>query len=279
MNDSILTTGNGNIVILATSGDSAANHGVQLNASGSLTSTSAGSEAGTISIDGVSQSSDRVGNGVVVSGDISSVNGSIDITGESALGKGVSLQGTTISSIGVGFDAATITIDGSSSGVDNSFANGIFVTPTTLATSVDGNISLTGSGNTEASAGVEAGILLGGTFTSTGTGSNAANINLTGTNAGGSGRGINAGSFTIDSVDGNINITGNDSENGLRLTSLANIGSASTTGDITLTADVIELSTDVTIQSSGRATVSSIDAGNVDRTWRRCGRHTEPDSE
>jgi uncharacterized repeat protein (TIGR01451 family) len=159
-------------------------------------------------------------NGITVSGaTITSATGAIDIEGRAGdpgagnnYGIGV-LGGSVISSTGTGAGASTITLIGSSGAATSGFMIGILADAGTSITSVDGAITLTGTGG--AGTGIQnSGVQLqgGAHVTSTGTGS----ITITG-NGGGSGgasdgnEGVTIAinvSSGVTSVNGAIQITG-----------------------------------------------------------------------
>ena len=132
--------------------------------------------------------------------------------------------------------------------------DGIGTGANTIETS--GNIDLTGIGGAgSGSSGID---LYGGSIKATGTG----NINITGT--GGTGTENNEGILIynggkIQSTSGNINLTGfgktgTGSEGITARSETGTIGSATTTGDISLTTDTVNLN-NLTIQGSGKLTL------------------------
>lgn len=199
--DSTVRSASGNIDI---DGTNPSGVGVVLEDSTTVQSTGTGTDAATIDIDGdATGGGDR---GIVVSDStVTSVDGNISMTGEDTARVGVLLFDGAVSSTGTTADAATITIMGTSSGIDgvaiaDDGANG------SVVSSVAGDIQITGI----ATGATDNGITIEGfsEVNSTGTGANAATITLSGTS--GSLRGISQLGL-INSVDGDISITGDAS--------------------------------------------------------------------
>ncbi len=156
-NATIQTTGAGNVSLIGAGGDDASrgsHYGVYL-FSTSLTSTSTGENAGTITIEGVGGDGTSANFGVRLSGvgtAITSVDGAISRSGQGGNGSFDDnieiylVDVETISSAGTGPSAATITIDGNG-GNGTSYNDGVYVRGTsTVITSVDGDILVTGQG-------------------------------------------------------------------------------------------------------------------------------------
>lgn len=178
-----ITSAKGLVNITGTggAGSSTGNHGVQLDTSALITAVNGG-----IGITGVGRS-----------------------TGTSSSNHGINVDTSAdVTSTGTGASAATITLHGT--GATGSGTNMGIVTNGggTTVTSVDGDISLTGIGQSSgvSSIGIYNTNL---TITSAGTGADAATIALNGTGGGGNGSyGIYHYSTTINSVDGNVSMLG-----------------------------------------------------------------------
>ncbi len=199
------------------------NHrGVNLSGGTSVSSTASGASAGTITITGTGGTGSSNNYGVNLTGtttDVTSVAGAISITGTGGIGSsnnnwGVSLLDIeTVSSTGTGASAATITIAGTGGAGTHSNVGVLLFGTTTDVTSVDGAISITGTGGNGSdygNHGVELQYIE--TVSSTGTGASAATITIAGT--GGTGMNIAFGvllfgaTTDVTSVDGAISITG-----------------------------------------------------------------------
>ncbi len=201
-------------------GSSDSNFGVYVTGIETISSAGTGSDAAKITITGTGGAGTDYNYGVLLSGsttDVTSVEGDITITGAGGAGTGtfnlgVIFLGSQVSSTGTGSHAAEITITGTGGGNGLTAANqGIALYGVTV-TSVDGDITLTGTG--AAGTNENYGVLLKDidTVASTGTGSGAAKINITGTGGDGTTRndGVVFGGPTTDvtSVDGDITIAG-----------------------------------------------------------------------
>ncbi len=150
---------------------------------------------------------------------ITTGSGSISLTGfggddaASASHHGVLIQNTaTVQSTGSG----TITLIGTS-GVGNNLSRGVFILGAgTLVTSITGNIQITGDNSTTltGTGGGNIGISIdtGAVVSSTGTGVNAAQINLIGVGGSGSfsnfGIHINGANALVTAIDGDITVNG-----------------------------------------------------------------------
>ena len=154
-----ITSVDGDIEITGIGGNGTGdgNEGVVLNSIEKIESTGSGTFAATITIAGTSGTGYSYNTGVYLYGittDISSVDGDIKITGISngsnSRNDGVTLRNIDeIVSTGTGVNAASITIDGTTSGYDNS--NGLYFFVMDNITSVAGAIQLTGTSNADAS--------------------------------------------------------------------------------------------------------------------------------
>lgn len=230
-------------------GDGSGNRNIGFQSSGTtISSTGTGEDAATIAIRGTGGVGTTISSGVFLSNsstNVTSVDGAISIVGQGGNGLhgsnyGVHLSAVgTISSIGAGADAATITIIGT--GGDGTASNyGVYATgSSTDITSEDGAISITGqAGN--GSGGRNVGVRVNSieAITSTGTDADAATITIDGT--GGAGKNRNFGvhldgaSTDVTSANGDISITGRGGGNGSTDTNygvyLENIETISSTG-------------------------------------------------
>ncbi|MEQ9068858.1 MAG: hypothetical protein RLO18_19135, partial [Gimesia chilikensis] len=185
---------------------------------GSISSTGSGANAGTISLTGTGGNGSSFNRGVFIyQADVTSVDGDISFTGtgggsytsDEQQNHGVNLHESTVTSTGTGANAARITVNGTGgAGLDSNVAAYLFFTD---ITSVDGAISLTGTGAGTVGSHNYGLILQGGSVESTGTGTEAASITVDGT--GGTGVGYNFGTFLVGgtlmtSIDGNISLSG-----------------------------------------------------------------------
>jgi hypothetical protein len=154
---------------------------------------------------------------------ITSIDGNISITGQGGNGSGSDNYGIysyngAITSTGTGVNAANITLNGTGGGTGAN-NHGILIDGNSIAgineiESAYGDISLTGIGSSELTGGFQNGISINGygNIVSSGIGDNAATITLHGTGGAGTGggRGVQFTSpgATIETMDGNILITG-----------------------------------------------------------------------
>ncbi|MEZ6057383.1 MAG: DUF4347 domain-containing protein [Planctomycetaceae bacterium] len=207
-------TGNGNTGVLIQSGSSVQSQG-------------AGLTAGTVTIEGIGGPGVDGNQGVVIDGSsVSSVDGNIEIDGDSQgtgeQNRGINvLNGATIASTGTGDDAATIVLVGNGSGSNNN--QGIRVADVgTAITSVDGDITLTGT--TDGSGDDNEGVLIasGGKVASAGTTTNAALVQIFGhgngvgtLGHGNEGVQISGAGSLVTSVVGDISITGESTASGV----------------------------------------------------------------
>jgi len=172
-----VTTSQGDIQITGTSGGD--DDGVEIENGACVSSTGIGPNAGTITITGAGGSG-TTDYGVALADAstlVTSVDGSINITGSSPGGDGVNIGGTAIvSSTGLGPNAAQIEINGTGGGVSSS--EGLMITGVgTAVASIDGDIQIIGDSGGDDD-GVE--IHNGALVSSTGTGLDAATITVTG---------------------------------------------------------------------------------------------------
>ncbi|WLT38794.1 hypothetical protein NON20_03215 [Synechocystis sp. B12] len=201
------------------------NEGVTLSNGGQIISTGTGDNAATITINGQgSTTASGAGNhGARVTGansTITSVNGAITIKGTGGSGTflntGVSVgTGGVISSTGTGANAATITIEGKGSTTATTINNmGVRIgetDPNGKITSVDGAISITGTGGSGTGSNFGVSVLNNvfvsstgkGTITIIGTGGNGSDGNhgvfvATGGVISSTGSGADAGTITIN---------------------------------------------------------------------------------
>jgi len=251
-----ITSVDGNISLTGQGGAATtegSNIGIRIIVGSIIQSTGTGANAATITLNGTGGSGTTSNNGITyATSTITSVDGNISLTGQAGAGSssnnvGILITSSSITSTGVGVDAATITLDGTGSGTDG--GRGISANTVTLS-SVDGDISLTGSSNASLS-GADGMAFNTLNVTSTGTGS----ITADGTGGAGGGSGIelftNAG-FTTNS--GNISLTGAgvSPDEGLDMTDVSAFVN-STSGDITITANTIDLAGSTA--SSGALTI------------------------
>ena len=233
-----ITTVNGDIDLTGTGGNgsSLSNSGIDLLTGAVITSTGVGAGAGTITLDGTGGAGTRNNYGINVSGagaQISSGYGDILITG-AAGGNGTHVEnfgifvsGTAdILSTGTGADAATVTLHGTGgSGAGND--HGIYLANAgTTISSIEGAVDLTGiGGNSTVCCNYGIYLANAAVISSTGTGTNAATLDLDGT--GGVSPSVNYGLYLIDagtnvtSVDGDIHLIGQGGGNG---TNIQNMG-------------------------------------------------------
>ena len=298
LDNSSIKSGSGNINLTGTGGgpNTADLHGILLKNGSVVESTGTGS----ITLNGTSGAGTNNNYGIYITGTdtrISSENGTVSLTGKST-GLGTSNIGISLDDGGVvestGTGAITLTGTGSAGTSDN---RGIVVTGAgSRVSSVDGNISLTGtSGSGSLGPGSDGiSIINGGVLESTGTG----NITLNGT--GSSGGGFSVGveilkNSRVSSVDGNINLigtggSGSDNSNvgldingvveatgtgNITLNGTGGMGTnnnpgiyiheagtrvSAVAGNITLTADEIDLVGSAQIQGSGILQLQPLDS-------------------
>ncbi|MBE9176914.1 hypothetical protein IQ225_19150, partial [Synechocystis salina LEGE 06155] len=262
-----ITSLDGAISITGTGGSGTnGNSGIALFTSAKISSTG----TGTITLLGQG-STTAVGiqtYGVWVNGAITSSEGAISVMGTggsgSTAGSGTELStslfgvlvqnGGSVSSIGIGANAATITVNGqgstSTTAKDGSANAGVGVIgASSKIISIDGAISITGTGGSGTRQNIGSAVFSGGSVSSIGKGENAATITIIGqgsTNASGSdnsGVKINGNGSTITSVEGAISIkgtggSGTDLNEGVTLTNSGQIISTGT-GDNAATITII----------------------------------------
>ncbi len=205
-------------------GTSATFDGLAFDFGSSVQSSGTGAGAATITL---------TGNGgefalVVADATVSSVDGNIMLDGTAGTDEGTLLFGGVVESTGTTTDAATITIDGTSTGGD-----GVAIVDSggtgSQVNSVAGAISITG----DATGGAGDGVFLDDSsrINSTGTGPTAAGITIDGTS--GTSQGVELVGV-INTVDGAISITG-DATNGTEGVFVDNAIAATGTGAVSIT--------------------------------------------
>ena len=222
-----VTSETGNISVTGTAGSYDAdtfqyNHGLYVK-NATISSTGTASNAATISLNGTGADSTVNFNdnyGVYINGATASVNsvyGNISITGDvpSSEGHAIAVRaGADITSTGIGANAATITLNGSASGV-RSDSSGIHVKDSYI-NSVDGDILLDSTSNLGADVRYSSNIYVrNSSLISTGTGVNAATITLNSATTGGNkyNYGVYFRDATVTSTDGDISLTGLQTSN------------------------------------------------------------------
>ena len=192
---------------------------------------------------------------------VRSTDGNISLTGTGGTGMGglnAGLyldNGATVQSTGIGAGAGTITLSGTAPGGNGGATDGVLVRANSTVTSVDGDISVTGS------AAMDVGVVVasGGTISSTGTGADAATITIVGNSD--SAQNTHAGvvviqaGSNISSVDGDIDITGAGTvAGGVFVQDQASINSTGTgAGAATITIDGDGVNQDgVNVASNGQ---------------------------
>jgi hypothetical protein len=236
----------GNIVITGRStGTGSGNEGVEISTAVVISSTGTGANAATITLNGTGGTGDDNNDGVEIDGMntlIRSVAGNITINGTagsnmtagSNQNRGVQISGAAnVSSTGTddaanGRTAGTITINGTG-GAGEDLNDGVFITGgMTQVISVDGDITIDGTGQQTNNAGSEdnnRGVVInaGAAVSSTGIDTNdaamrtAANITISGTGANGDlnndGVEIDGAMTVVTTIDGNIRIAGTGGSN------------------------------------------------------------------
>ncbi len=212
----LVTAVDGDINIM---GSATGGSGVMFNGASWVTSTGTGTHAGTITITGHGQGiQSTVAQGVIfgpgttanpIGGGITSIDGDILVTGTSAAavsgGAGVMFIDSNVASTGVGPHAAKIALNGTSTSPNDAQGQGVYINgPQTFnsISSVDGDISITGSSTD--SQGV---VIWSSQVNSSGSGADAATITIEGTGTLDGVR-IQTGTDLINSIDGDISITG-----------------------------------------------------------------------
>lgn|GEM_PF-2734037 len=253
----IETAGEGNISLTGFGGTDAptSNHyGVYLHNGTSVISANTGAAAGTIRINGTGGTGIDENTGVLIDGtstSVTSIDGNILI--ESNASSGIAFQlsdQATVSSMGTGVNAATITINGTTTS-DNA---GVAITSNVKST--DGNIAITGmsTGGGTASEGVLIQTASGQINSTNG------DISIDGTSNGDEGIEISAGSSVAVTGIGNIELIGESTGTGSGIEFDATI--KSDTGNVTLTAedDVVLGSAALIDSTSGTVAVTADNA-------------------
>jgi len=263
----VVTSVDGNIQIVGTSpgGD-----GVYIGGEAVISSTGIGLHAARIEIQGtgggVSSSE-----GVMVSGigtAVTSVEGDIHITGASAGDDdGIEIHnGALVSSTGTGPDAASITVTGTGGGGTTDYGVELADAGTTIS-STDGNISI--AGTSPGGDGVYIGS--GAVISSTGTGPDAAHIDIQGTGGGvSSSEGIMVTGIgtEISTIDGDIQISGDSGgdDDGIEIHNGALVSSTGTGPDaasITISGTGGSGTTDYGVELADAGTSISSIHGNI----------------
>lgn len=176
---------------------------------GTIASTGTGTDAARITMVGEG-SIGSFSRGVHMQGNssLTSVDGDIAITGRGGGGTsgsnyGLYLPRYSISSTGIGPNAARITLDGTGGSVSGT-THGIYLAGVGTLTSVDGDVRLTGQAGNANSSGIW--VENGAVISSTGIGPNAARINFEGTGP----LSIVGTNTEISSVDGDILIAADE---------------------------------------------------------------------
>ncbi|MDX8431611.1 MAG: hypothetical protein SNF33_07425 [Candidatus Algichlamydia australiensis] len=211
--------GAGLITMNGTGGNStgSSNQGVRLESGASVRTTS-----GSININGNAGGGTDWNMGVILSGTgskVTSTDGDIDLTGVASgtgqMNQGVRLEiGSFVTSTGTGSNAGIINIDGTAApGLAN--CTGVCVSGDgSLISSVKGNISVTGVGDSDGTNICDQGVRLEarGKIVSTGLGTDAATITVIGNGGAGTDHNdgviLSGGGSVITSVDGDISVTG-----------------------------------------------------------------------
>jgi len=223
-----VTSENGDISITGesrTTGNTDNNQGIRIVLGADVSSTGTTSSAGNITLNGTGGGTDDNNQGVFIQNSGTSITaayGGISITGKASSsderGMGIYINDSAyINSTGTGANVGSITLNGTGggSGGNNDELHGVFLNNSASISSVDGDMSITGTGGNgdDNSRGVW--VYNSSSITSSGTGANAATITINGTGGGGNtsdsdkGRGFQlSDSSSIASIDGNIHITG-----------------------------------------------------------------------
>jgi len=290
-NSANINSVDGNILIIGVGGgDNSAccNYGIKIDGGAKVNSTGTGVYAATITLNGTGGSSDNFNAGIFMDDSdtfITSVDGNIKLNGTggsnrlagSSSNQGISFYQGNVISYGVGKDAATITLNGSG-GFGDDANYGIWFNNSTLVQSVDGDINIIGTADTNNSGtGFEnIGLYIedGTVIQSKGTGADAATITITGTGTDGDysnyGVVIKDNNTLITSEKGDIKINGTagnssgDDNTGIFIRNNADITSTGTGADastITLNGTAGTGTNDnsgIIIRDSG-TTVSTVD--------------------
>lgn len=195
-------------------GAQSALHGILIN-SGAKISTGEGSAG--ITMRGMAGSGLSDNNGLLFNnGHVEAYTGAIDIRGTGGAGTArnngvVLVTGSTIASKGTGSTAATVYVEGQQGGTAE--GGGIAIGNASVVSSIDGDITLKGTGGAGSTGHAAEGIRIssGGAVRSTGTTADAAKINITAQGGGSTVYGAHYGLVLyqagIESVAGDIDIT------------------------------------------------------------------------
>ncbi|WP_339728232.1 LamG-like jellyroll fold domain-containing protein [uncultured Gimesia sp.] len=231
-NATIHTTGDGNVLLTGFGGNDAptSNHyGVHLHAGATVMGTSTGASAGTVSINGTGGTGVDNNRGIFIEGtstNVKSVDGNILLTANASTGEGFLLADqATVISTGTGINAASITINGTTS------SDHAGVAINSNVKSSDGNIAITGisTGGGTVSNGVLIQSAAGQVNSTNGS------ITLNGTSNGNNGIEISDSSSVAATDTGNIELIGESTGTGSGIEFDATI--KSNTGTVTFTAE------------------------------------------
>jgi len=264
----VVSSVNGNIQII---GISPGGDGAYVGSGAVISSTGTGPDAAQVNVEGtgggVSSSE-----GVMITGIgtvVTSIDGDVQIRGDSGGDDdGVEIHnGALISSTGIGMDAATITVNGT--GGSGTTDYGIELADVgTVVSSVNGNIQITGM--SPGGDGVYVGS--GAVISSTGTGPDAAQVNVEGTGGGVSsseGVMITGIGTVVTSIDGDIQIIGDSGgdDDGVEIHNGAIISSTGTgpnAATTTVNGTGGSGSTDYGVEISGTGAHIGSVAGHID---------------
>jgi hypothetical protein len=230
-NAALTTSGNGAIVLMATGGNTADDHGIVIAGGSVVSSTKTSTGAGGITLIGTGRTG-AGSDGVRVENTntfVRSQAGAIQITGSSGNDEGIVIaNNATVQSLGSGAGAATVTIHGTSGPTNDS--NGVAFGNSAAVSSVDGDIQIDGIGT----GGLRGVYMFGNaTVTSTGTTVDAATVTINGTS--GSDDATKLDGSHISSVAGAVQISGT-ATSGIVGVSLFNASSVTvTTGPLMVT--------------------------------------------
>ncbi|MGZ0171721.1 MAG: tail fiber protein, partial [Planctomycetales bacterium] len=228
-------------------------HGLNMRGANLIESTGTGPNAATITINAATQASSGNRIGIRMDrGDITSIDGNVDITASSNGFAGILMNESSITSTGTTTDAATLLIQGTGTG-----RLGVAIQLNSYIESVTGDIDVTGQNGSIFGYGV--GVANQNCrITSTGIGTNAANITISG-NGVGDGVFIANNNARVSAIDGDISISGESTQrDGVELASGASV-EATGTGNITFNADNLKL--DAGVQGSGTVTFRPLTPG------------------
>ncbi|HIE97977.1 MAG: hypothetical protein ABGZ23_27185 [Fuerstiella sp.] len=266
--DSIVRSVDGDISLIGRAGAATGvnNRGLTLDRFEVIESTGTGANAATITITGIGGSGTRYNEDAVITGDTSeirSIDGAITLVGNGGLAgaedgnRGLWLA-TSVRSLGT----APINITGTAGG-GTSRNGGVYIEESgTQIVSSTGAISITGTGGLSTgdfNHGVS--INAGATVTTI-----DAEISIVGTANSDDSPGVwlrgnestGAQVRSLNSGPAQITAVGNSNSDTLFVEDGAGIGSDASTGDITLVADTIELGVTATVQSTGSLTIAPL---------------------